>query len=73
MVGADAAEAFSRLPQLQNTTLTFSLKPGVLLTSAGVMVPPLKRPMCENVSRFFRVIDLVSIPPMERPAMARWG
>ena len=49
---------FSRLPQLQNTTLTFSLKPGVLLTSSGVMMPPLKRPMWENLSRFFRVMTV---------------
>ena len=32
-----------------------------------------KMPMWENVSRWARVIVRVCMPPMERPAMARWG
>ena len=41
--------------------------------SAGVMVPPLKRPMWENLSRLARVMVLVCMPPIERPAIARLG
>ncbi len=69
----DTAQISIVLPQLANTTLTFSRNPGVLLTSFVLMTPPLNRPMCENLSRFFSVMILVSMPPMDRPAMPRFG
>jgi hypothetical protein len=37
------------------------------------MLPPLNIPMCENLSRLARVICRVWAPPIDSPAMARFG
>lgn len=41
--------------------------------SLDPMLPPLNRPIWEKVPRFASVINLVSMPPIESPAMARFG
>ena len=41
--------------------------------SLVLMLPPLKIPIWENLSRFASVIARVCIPPMENPAIARCG
>ena len=39
----------------------------------GEMLPPLKMPICENVSKCAGAMARVCMPPIERPARARWG
>jgi hypothetical protein len=39
--------------------------------SPGAMLPPLNNPMCEKVLRLPRVMVFVSMPPMDKPAIAR--
>src|SRR5579871_2674870 len=41
--------------------------------SSAAMLPPLKMPMCENLSRLARAICLVCAPPIDSAAMARCG
>ena len=49
------------------------LEGGQVGNLGGAMLPPLKMPIWENLSRLANVIVRVCMPPMERPAMARWG
>jgi hypothetical protein len=53
--------------------LDLLLEAAMSVIFVGAMLPPLKMPMWENLSRLARVICRVCMPPMERPAMARWG